>query len=294
MAASPDAVAQDSPADGVAADAQRLVALLAEIGPCVIAYSGGVDSAVVAQAAHLALGERAVAVTGSSASLAAGELETARRIAAAIGIEHRVVATRELQSAAYLANAPDRCFHCKDELYGRLRPLASEWGLPAVVNGANADDRGDFRPGMTAAAQHAVRSPLAELGLGKSQVRQLAAHWGLEIWDKPATPCLSSRVAYGVEITPERLARIDAAEQVLRQCGLGTVRVRCHERELARLEVPLDALPRLCEPQVRERIVRELRGVGFAYVTVDLEGFRSGSFAQLVPVETLQAYDTRK
>jgi uncharacterized protein len=265
----------------------RLVEALRELSSCVVAFSGGVDSAVVAKAAQVALGDRAVAVTGTSASLADGELETAQRIARAIGIRHETVATEELADAGYLANQPNRCWHCKDELYGQLEPLAERWGCRWIVNGANADDLGDFRPGLKAAAEHRVRSPLAECGFDKSTVRQLARHWDLEVWDKPATPCLSSRLVYGLEITPERLERIDRAEQLLRELGLSTVRVRYHHDDLARLEVTVSDLPALCSGEVRERVISRLRELGFRYVTVDLEGFRSGSFQQLVPADEL-------
>ncbi|QDS99695.1 ATP-dependent sacrificial sulfur transferase LarE [Adhaeretor mobilis] len=273
----------------LAAAQDQLVNQLRKFESCVVAFSGGVDSAVVAKAAQLALGEHALAVTGTSASLAEGELTTARQVAESIGIRHEVVATDELADDAYLANAPDRCFHCKTELYGLLSSYATKHGFACVVAGANLDDLGDFRPGLQAASNHEVVNPLADCGLAKDHVRQLAKAWDLKVWDKPATPCLSSRVVYGLEITPERLARIDAAEQLLRRLGLATVRVRCHQDELARLEVPVDELPRLCEPQVREQLVTELRQLGFGYVTLDLEGFRSGSFQQLVPVEQLLA-----
>jgi uncharacterized protein len=276
--------------ESITANANRLVALISQFDSCVVAYSGGVDSAVVAKAAKLALGDRAVAITGVSASLAAGELEAAKRLAAAIGIRHETLNTEELSDPQYLQNAPDRCFHCKSELYAQLAGATTRLGASTILNGANADDLGDFRPGMKAASQHGIRSPLAECGLKKSAVRAVAQHWGIEAWDKPATPCLSSRVAYGLEITPERLARIDAAEQVLRSLGLPTLRVRLHENELARLEVPLAALGRLCEEGTRKRIVAELRQLGFRYVTLDLEGFRSGSFQQLVPTEDLMQF----
>jgi pyridinium-3,5-biscarboxylic acid mononucleotide sulfurtransferase len=273
---------------------ERLIATIAPLESCLVAYSGGVDSAVVAKAAHLALGERAIAVTGVSASLAAGELEAAARIAAAIGIRHETLPTDELADAKYWRNSPDRCFHCKTELYQQLRRFAEERGIAAILNGANADDLVDFRPGMQAAEQYGVRSPLAECHLTKSQVRALAHSWKIDAWDKPATPCLSSRIAYGVSVTPERLARIDAAEQLLRGLGLATVRVRLHENELARLEVPLEALPRLCADGVRQNLVGRLRELGFGYVTLDLEGFRSGSFQQLVPSEDLERFGAPK
>ncbi len=270
--------------------AERLVSFVGGFESCLVAYSGGVDSAVVVQAAYLALGDRAVAVTGVSASLASGELEAAERLAADIGIRHVKLSTGELSQPAYLENAPDRCFHCKTELYAQLRAVARRWGIRTILNGANRDDLGDFRPGMKAAAEQDVRSPLAECGLDKNAVRAVARHWGIAAWDKPATPCLSSRVAYGLLITPERLARIDAAEQALRALGLTTVRVRMHENELARLETSLSDLPRLCEPGVRTAVVEQLLAMGFQYVTLDLQGFRSGSFQQLVPAEELTRF----
>jgi pyridinium-3,5-biscarboxylic acid mononucleotide sulfurtransferase len=266
---------------------RKRAALLANIavhGSCAVAYSGGVDSAVVAKAAHEALGERAVAVTGSSASLAAGELEQAEGIARLIGIRHRVIQTDEFQQPAYLRNAPDRCYHCKTELYMQLERLLPELGVKALLNGANADDAGDYRPGMTAAAEHAVHSPLAECGITKDEVRQLAAEWSLPVWDKPASPCLSSRVAYGEEVNPERLAMIDGAEQFLRSKGLKVCRVRFHRGNLARIEVPPEELLRLCEPDTRRELAAELRRLGFKFVTMDLEGFRSGSLNELLQI----------
>jgi uncharacterized protein len=271
-------------------NADRLVKRLATLPGCLVAFSGGVDSAVVAKAAHLALGSRAIAITGLSDSLAQGELEIAQRVAAAIGIRHEVVNTNELADDSYLRNAPDRCFHCKTELYRQLGRQSAARGNLRVVNGANADDVSDFRPGMQAAADFEVLSPLAECGLGKKAVRDLAQYWGLEVWDKPAMPCLSSRVAYGLAITPERLGRIDAAERLLRELKLGTVRVRYHENDLARLEVPLDQLARLCDEAIRHRVVERLQELGFRYVTLDLQGFRSGSFKQLVPLDQLQRF----
>jgi len=266
----------------------RLLTLIAGLESCAVAYSGGVDSAVVAKAAQLALGARALAVTGTSASLASGELEEAAALARLIGIRHEVLATEEFADPDYLANAPDRCYHCKTELYTQLEGVAERFGVAAVLNGANLDDRGDYRPGMVAAAEHRVRSPLLECGLSKDDVRQLAAHWGLPVWDKPASPCLSSRIAYGEEVTPERVGMIDQAEALLRELGLRELRVRYHKGDLARLEVPLEALPRLAQPETRQRLVEQLKRLGFKYVTLDLEGFRSGSLNQVLPVESLR------
>lgn len=273
----------------IPAAAERLTARLGQHESCLVAFSGGVDSAVVAKAAHLAMGEHALAITGVSPSLASGELDIARRVALSIGIRHETLQTSEMEQDAYRQNQPDRCFHCKTELYSLLSHVAAERGIQVVAGGANRDDLGDYRPGLAAAADHRVIQPLAELELDKQTVRALAQYWELEVWDKPATPCLSSRVVYGLSISPERLARIDAAEQLLRELDLGTVRVRLHHDELARLEVPVDSLAKLCEPATREQLVTRLRDLGFHYVTLDLEGFRSGSFQQLIPVEELGA-----
>jgi len=269
--------------------AEKRAALLTNIaahGSCAVAYSGGVDSAVVAKAACDALGDGAVAITGTSASLAAGELENAEEIARLIGIRHRVIRTDELQQDAYLRNAPDRCYHCKTELYTQLERLLPELGVNVILNGANADDTGDYRPGMTAAAEHSVHSPLLECGITKAEVRQLAADWNLPVWDKPASPCLSSRVAYGEEVTPERLAMIDGAERFLRSKGLKVCRVRYHRSDLARIEVPPEELLPLCEPETRRELATEFRQLGFKFVTIDLEGFRSGSLNDLLQIDS--------
>ncbi len=267
---------------------ERLLALIRGYDSCAVAFSGGVDSTVVAKAAQLALGDRAIAVTGTSASLAAGELDEARTLARLIGIRHEVIETEEFAEPAYLANAPDRCYHCKTELYTQLEGVTVRFGVAVVLNGANLDDRGDYRPGMTAAAEHQVRSPLLECELSKDDVRQLAASWNLPIWDKPASPCLSSRIAYGEEVTPERVRMIDQAEQILRALGLRELRVRYHKGDLARLEVPIEALPRLAEAETRTQLLAQLKSLGFKYVTLDLEGFRSGSLNQVLPVESLR------
>ncbi len=266
----------------------RLLNVLGGCGSVAVAFSAGVDSTVVAKAAQLACGERAIAVTAESPSLATGELEQAVELARRIGIRHRVVRTSEFLDNNYLSNPANRCYFCKTELYSLLTRMLPELGVEVIVNGANLDDRGDHRPGMQAATEHSVRSPLIEAGLTKSDVRELAHDWELPIWDKPAMPCLSSRVAYGVAVTPERLRRIDMAEQFLAgELGTRELRVRLEAGELARIEVPLELLPRLLEPDLRQRTVAELEHLGFRCVTIDLAGFRSGSLNALLPVESL-------
>lgn len=268
--------------DRVTTQRAALLAYLQPLESAAVAFSGGVDSAVVAQAAYLALGDRAVAVTGVSASLASGELELAQQIAQQIGIRHQLVSTDELARAGYVQNSPDRCYHCKTELYTKLTELAPQFGVAVLLNGANTDDLGDYRPGMRAASEFRVLSPLADCGLNKADVRELARSWKLPCADKPATPCLSSRIAYGEQVTPERLARIDQAEVFLKELGLGEIRVRLHAGELARIEVPLDVLPQVAQPEVREQITQRLRELGFRFVTLDLQGFRSGSLNSLL------------
>ncbi len=266
----------------------RLLDALRAYESCLVAFSAGVDSTVVAKAAQLALNDRAIAVTATSASLASGELEQAAALARLIGIRHEVIATGELADPDYVRNAPDRCYHCKTELYSQLTPIARRLGFSVTANGANADDASDYRPGMVAAGEQQVRSPLLECGFTKADVRGLAAMWDLPVWDKPASPCLSSRVAYGEEVTPVRLAMIDQAEQYLRSLGLSTVRVRYHRGDLARLEVPPDAIVRLADESVRERLTEELRRLGFKYITLDLEGFRSGSQNDVLQIAILR------
>jgi len=274
--------------DSVAQKRSRLLALLSSYGSCAVAFSGGVDSAVLAMAAHMALGERATAVTGTSASLAEGELEAAQELAQRIGVRHVVLSTGEVTDPAYSANAPDRCYHCKTELYTHLSALAKQQGLAVLANGMIVEDLGEHRPGIQAAREHGVRSPLAECGFAKTDVRELAADWGLPVADKPATPCLSSRIAYGQEVTPERLRMVDRAEQVLRSLGLRTVRVRYHAGDVARLEVPAEEIADLCQRAVRAYLADELKRLGFKFVTIDLEGFRSGSLNDMIPIDELR------
>jgi pyridinium-3,5-biscarboxylic acid mononucleotide sulfurtransferase len=261
----------------LAAKRDHLLDLLRSLGSCAVAFSGGLDSAVLAKAAQLALCERAVAVTGTSASLAAGELDEAQNLARQIGIRHEVIATDELSIPAYQANQPDRCYHCKTELFVRVEQLARRLNVAVVVDGSNRDDQRDYRPGLQAVRERKVRSPLAECGLTKPEIRRLAEFWGLPVWDKPATPCLSSRIAYGQHVTPERLAMIDQAERFLSEHGFRPLRVRYHKGDMARIEVSAEQLPKLADPALRREVVDYLKSLGFKYVSLDLEGFRSGS-----------------
>ncbi|MGQ9575879.1 MAG: ATP-dependent sacrificial sulfur transferase LarE [Thermoguttaceae bacterium] len=272
----------------LAAKRDRLLELLRSFGSCAVAFSGGLDSAVLAKAAQLALGDRAVALTGLSASLAAGQLEESQELARQIGIRHALVQTDELSKPEYLRNDADRCYHCKTELFERLEAVARQMNAAVLVDGSNWDDHGEHRPGLKAAREQGVRSPLAECGLTKAELRLLAAHWGLSIWNKPASPCLSSRIAYGEAVTPQRLAMIDQAERFLREQGFQPVRVRYHRGDMARVEVAADAIERLLDPKLRRELVDQLKRAGFKYVTMDLEGFRSGSLNAVLPEESLQ------
>jgi len=261
----------------------RLDALLSELGSVLVCYSGGVDSAFMLAAAHRVLGPRAVGLTAVSPSLAPAELEDATRIARQIGADHRVVESNEIHDPSYQKNGPDRCFHCKSELYRLAEARRAAWGLAHVVNGTNVDDLGDYRPGLEAAKNASVRSPFVELGFTKDDVREGARRAGLEIWDKPAAACLSSRIPFGTAVTPERLDRIGRLEARLRDLGFRRVRVRYHavgegsDKAFARIELDPSDLARACEEGVREAILEAGAQTGFLYVTLDLKGSRTGS-----------------
>jgi uncharacterized protein len=269
---------------------ERLLDILRGMERVAVAFSGGIDSTVVAKAACLALGDRAIAVTADSASVPRAEIAEAVEVARAIGIRHRLVSTEEFANPDYVRNDGTRCYFCKDELYSRIEALLPELDVQVICSGANLDDLGDYRPGLTAAAEHAVRHPLQEARFSKADVRALARAWDLPTWDKPASPCLSSRLAPGVQVTPERTGRVEAAEAYLKTLGLRECRVRLHEGELARLEVPAAEVPRLAEPAIRDELVGRLKELGFRFVTLDLEGFRSGSLNVLVSLENQRLF----
>lgn len=276
--------------DELVAKRDRLLGLLSSYGSCAVAYSGGVDSAVVAKAAQLALGDAAIAVTGVSASLADGELDSATALAKEIGIRHTQLSTDELASPAYAANGADRCFHCKTELYTQLAALAARLGVAVIASGTNLDDLGDYRPGLAAAAVYGIRQPLADCGFTKTDVRALAAGWHLRVADKPASPCLSSRLAYGQAVTPERLRRIDLAEQIVRALGIAVCRVRYHAGDIARIEVPTDSIARLMEPATRATLDAEFARLGFASMAIDSAGFRSGSLNETLALHQIEPH----
>ncbi len=259
-----------------------LRALFRSLGSAIIAYSGGVDSAYVAFIAACELGEKMLAVTAESPSLAARQREEAIAFARRFAIPHLLIRTEELRDSNYRRNPPNRCYYCKRELYARLTQLARERGFRAICDGANLDDLSDFRPGRHAAREFSVISPLIECRLTKAEVRELSRRHGLPTWDKPASPCLASRIPYGMEVTPEKLRTIERGEEILRELGFRIFRVR-HHGALVRLELSADDMRRAFDPERIERLVREFKALGFTFVTLDLEGYRTGALNEVLP-----------
>src|SRR5262245_45259115 len=258
------------------AKADQLRRILSDCESVLVAFSGGVDSAYLAVTAAQVLGDRALAVTAESPSYPDAHRQIARRVARDFALRHEVVQTAELERPEYRANPANRCYYCKDELYGTLLGVARERGLRVIADGNNADDRGDYRPGRQAAREHGVRSPLDEADLGKTEIRELSRLQGMETWDEPASACLSSRIPYGHEVTNEKLRQIERAEDVLRTLGFRVFRVRHHD-EMARLEIARSEMSRALDPDVNGTIVSALKALGFQYVSLDLQGYRLGS-----------------
>lgn len=259
----------------------NLISVLSSLGPCAVAFSGGVDSSVLARAAVEAAkanGWDALSLTAESPSMPRAAVEEIRQTASEIGIPHAFVSTDELTLPEYRSNPRERCFFCKRHILGKLRAAAEARGFSVLVEGSNADDLGDYRPGYRAVQENGVRSPLMEAGMTKADVRAAARFWGLSTAEKPSTPCLASRIAYGVEITPERLRKIELAEAFLQSWGVSPLRVRVHENDLARIETTPEWMPLLLER--REELTAELKKIGFSWVSLDLSGFRSGSLNQ--------------
>jgi len=267
---------------------QKLREIFRTLGSVIVAYSGGVDSSYVAYVANAELGPNAVCITGQSASLPSYQQEEIKRVVDEFGFHHEIMQTEELENPSYSANNADRCYFCKDELYGKLETIAASRGIECIVDGSTTDDVHDFRPGRTAATQHAVRSPLIEVGMSKSEVRELSRRAGLPTWDKPASPCLSSRIAYGTAVTIERLSKVDRGEEILREFGFKEFRVRHHDT-LVRLEIAPAEMDRVLQKEVIEQLAARFRELGFKYVTLDLQGFRSGSMNEVLPINIKRA-----
>jgi len=272
----------------------RLNAILGELGSVVIGYSGGVDSTLLLKAASLQLGQRALAVIGQSETYPTKEFEEAVALAEQMGARYEVIRTEETDELKFKENPPDRCYYCKTELFSKLQEIAEREQIPWIADGTITDDLGDFRPGMRARNEHNVRSPLLEAGLSKADVREISRHLDLPTWDKPAFACLSSRFPYGVGITRENLVRVDAAETFLRERGFRFFRVRFHDASTARIEVGPQELSRLVEEPLRQELVGHLKTLGFTYVTVDLQGYRTGSMNEVLTAEAKAQYVQRE
>jgi uncharacterized protein len=275
-----------SATEALSAKSQRLHEQFHALGRVLVAYSGGVDSAFLAWATHRALGENMLAVLADSPSLARSQMQDAVAFAEEQGIPLAIIQTDEMDRDEYRKNDASRCFHCKDELFTVMEGFRAQRGFDTIAYGVNADDQGDYRPGQQAAHQHGVAAPLLDVGLTKNEIRDLARAAGLRIWDKPASACLSSRIEYGRPVTPEALQVVERGEEALRQMGFRQFRVR-HHGDIVRIEIARDELQRALSPEMAAEFTRIFKALGFSYVTLDLEGFRSGSMNAMLPVELL-------
>jgi uncharacterized protein len=260
---------------------QALIDNLRELGHVLVAYSGGTDSAYLAWAAAQALGDNAIAITADSASIPASHKRDAEDFASRFSIRHEYVETHEFDNPDYVKNAPDRCFHCKDELFSVLEKVGAERGIPHIVYGVNVDDLGDYRPGQRAAKLHSVKAPLVDAGLTKAEIRELSRRAGLPTWDRPAAACLSSRIPYGTPVTIQNIRTVEVGEEEIRSLGFRQFRTRFHG-ELVRIEIAPDELPRALDADMARRLTAIFRQLGFRYVTLDLEGYRQGSLNEIL------------